>query len=119
PSLKNNLQECLSLIRFNHIFSVDFSHKVKLFAQILPGNLYEVLPHHYLAPGNHTKDVDAKPIRGTSFDCELLNFRQISQINSWIIGNEGALNFSGLHKYKLLLRGSRDGFTPSDFHRLC
>jgi len=37
----------------------------------------------------------------------------------WIIGNEGTPKFSDSHEYKLLLRGSRDGFTSSDFHRLC
>src|SRR5438309_5894336 len=35
------------------------------------------------------------------------------------ISTRGTPDFSGLHEYKLLLRGSRDGFTPSDFHRLC
>src|SRR6185369_15421821 len=120
-TLHNTLQECLSLIRFYHISSVDFYHKVKPFARILPGNLYENLLHHYLVPGSHTKDAAAKPIRGTGtgIDSRLLNFQQVSQIDSWIIGNEGTPKFSGLYEYKLLLRGSRDGFSASDFHRLC
>src|SRR4051812_23379017 len=100
----------------SHLFSGFLS---KPFAQILPDNLYEDLLHHYLVPGSHKKDAETKPTRGPSIDSELFNSQNIWQIDSWIIGNEGTPDFTRLHEYKLLLRGSRDGFTPTDFHRLC
>src|SRR6185369_9565309 len=63
-NLKNTLQEFLPFIRFYHISSVDFYYKVKPFARILPGNLYENLLHYYLVPDSHENDVTAQPIRG-------------------------------------------------------
>ena len=116
-TLQNTLQECLPLIRFYHISSIDFYHKVKPFARILPGTLYEDLLHHYLVPGSHENDVKSQPIRrNTNIDSKLLDSNNLSQIDSWI---KSTPNTIGPLEYKLLLRGSRDGFTPSDFHRLC
>jgi hypothetical protein len=80
-ALRNTLKECLSLIRFYYIFSVNFYHKVKPFAQILPENLYENILHHYRVPCSHKKDAETKPVRGTG-TTELLNSRNISQIDS-------------------------------------
>src|SRR5438270_10623021 len=87
-TLKNTLQEFLPLIRFYHISSVDFYHKVKPFARILPDNLYEDLLHHYLVPGSHENDVKTLPIRiaGTNIDYKLLDAHNLSQIDSWIKG---------------------------------
>jgi len=114
-TLQNTLQECLPLIRFYHISSVDFYHEVKPFSRILPANLYEDLLHHYLVRGSHDNDVTAQGIR-RKIDSKLLNHHNLLQIDSWI---KATPNFSGFPGYKLILRGSRDGFTPSDFHRLC
>ncbi|KAG9298417.1 hypothetical protein G9A89_008681, partial [Geosiphon pyriformis] len=44
----------------NNISSVDFYHKVKPFARILTGTLYEVLLHHYLVPGSYQKSAKTK-----------------------------------------------------------
>jgi len=93
-TLENTLQECLHLIRFYHISSVDFYHKVKPFARILPGTLYEDLLHHYLVPGSHEKDMTARLLR--TFDSKLLNSHNLSQINSWI---KETPDFSGSRKY--------------------
>ncbi|KAG9286911.1 hypothetical protein G9A89_000040 [Geosiphon pyriformis] len=100
-ALKEYIEGLLPLIRFFNISSVDFYNKVKPFARILPGTLYEDLLHHYLVPGSHQKSVDAQPLR-SNVDSKLLQSHNIKQLNHW-----------------LLLQGSRDGFTPADFHRLC
>ena len=82
-ALQNTLQECLPLIRFYDISSVDFYHKVKPFSRILPGTLYEDLLHHYLVPGSHENDVKTKPVRrDIKIDSKLLNYHCISKIDS-------------------------------------
>ncbi|KAG9298443.1 hypothetical protein G9A89_008707 [Geosiphon pyriformis] len=118
-AFKESIERLLPLIRFFHISSVDFYHKVKPFARILPGTLYEDLLHHYLVPGSYQKSVDAQPFRSTV--SKLLKLHNIKQLDHWIQGKNKNTPFESKlgNDFKLLLRGSRDGFTPADFHRLC
>ncbi|KAG9298446.1 hypothetical protein G9A89_008710 [Geosiphon pyriformis] len=117
---KESIERFLPLIRFFNISSVDFYHKVKPFARILPGTLYEDLLHHYLVPGSHQESIDARPLR-LNIDSNLLQPHNIKQLDHWIQGKNENTPFKGQlrNNFKLLLRGSRDGFTPADFHRLC
>ncbi|KAG9289080.1 hypothetical protein G9A89_022389 [Geosiphon pyriformis] len=119
-AFKESIERLLPLIRFFHISSVDFYHKVKPFARILPGTLYEDLLHHYLVPGSHQKSVDAQPLR-SNLNSVLLQPHNIKQLDHWIQGKEENTPFEDQREndFKLLFRGSRDGFTPADFHRLC
>ncbi|KAG9283999.1 hypothetical protein G9A89_005328 [Geosiphon pyriformis] len=122
-AFKESIERLLPLIRFFNISSVDFYHKVKPFARILPGTLYEDLLHHYLVPGSHQKSVDAQPLRLTrsNIDTKLLKSQNIKQLDHWIQGKDENTPFGNQlgNNFKLLLRGSRDGYTPADFHRLC
>ncbi|CAG8541383.1 9306_t:CDS:2 [Acaulospora morrowiae] len=51
----------------------------------------------------------------------LLKYSDIRQIDSWINGNDTAQTslVPITHKYNLICRGSRDGFTADNFHRIC
>ncbi|KAG9285286.1 hypothetical protein G9A89_001420 [Geosiphon pyriformis] len=122
-AFKESIGELLPLIRFFNISSVDYYYKVKPFARILPGTLYEDLLHHYLVPGSHQKSVDAQPLRvsRSNFDSKLLQSHNINQLDHWIQGKDENNSFENRleNDFKLLLRGSRDGFSPNDFHRLC
>ncbi|KAG9305127.1 hypothetical protein G9A89_001237 [Geosiphon pyriformis] len=122
-AFKESIERILPLIRFFNISSVDFYHKVKPFARILPGTLYEDLLHHYLVPGSHQKSLDAQPLRfsGSNIDSELLQSHNIRQLDHWILGKDENKSFENqlANDFKLSLRGSRDGFTSADFHRLC
>ncbi|KAG9292154.1 hypothetical protein G9A89_005298 [Geosiphon pyriformis] len=121
-AFKESIEELLPLIRFFNISSVDFYHKVKPFARILPGTLYEDLLHHYL-PGSRQISIDAKPLRFSQLKIEsvLLQPHNIKQLDHWIQGRDENTPFQNRlgNDFKLLLRGSRDGFSPNDFHRLC
>ncbi|KAG9305269.1 hypothetical protein G9A89_003353 [Geosiphon pyriformis] len=119
-AFKESIERLLPLIRFFNISSVDFYHKVKPFARILPGTLYEDLLHHYLVPGSHQKSVDAQPLR-SNLNSKLLRLHNIKQLDHWIEGKDENTPFEDQlrNDFQLLLRGSRDGFTPADFHRLC
>ncbi|KAG9288961.1 hypothetical protein G9A89_019583 [Geosiphon pyriformis] len=122
-AFKEAIERLLPLIRFFNISSVNFYHKVKPFARILPGTLYEDLLHHYLVPGSHQESVDAQPLRcsRSNIDSKILQSHNIRQLDHWIQGKDENTPFENQlgNDFKLLLRGSRDGFTPADFHRLC
>ncbi|KAG9292503.1 hypothetical protein G9A89_001576 [Geosiphon pyriformis] len=119
-AFKESIKGLLPLIRFFNISSVNFYHKVKPFARILPGTLYEDLLHHYLVPGSHQESVDAQPLR-SNIESRLLKSHNIKQLDNWIQGKDENTpsEYQVRNDFKLLLRGSRDGFTPADFHRLC
>ncbi|KAG9300139.1 hypothetical protein G9A89_001269 [Geosiphon pyriformis] len=122
-AFKESIERLLPLIRFFNISSVDFYHKVKPFARILPGTFYEDLLHHYLVPGSHQKSVDAQPLRRprSNIDSKLLQSHNMKQLDHWIQSKDTNIPFENQlgNDFKLLLRGTRDGFTPADFHRLC
>ncbi|KAG9307825.1 hypothetical protein G9A89_023390 [Geosiphon pyriformis] len=119
-AFKESIERLLPLIRFFNISSINFYHKVKPFARILPGTLYEDLLHHYLVPGSQQKSQDDQPLRSNT-DSRLLQLQNVKRLDRWIQGKNKNTPFEdrlGNH-FNLLLRGSRDGFAPADFHRLC
>ncbi|KAG9300488.1 hypothetical protein G9A89_010114 [Geosiphon pyriformis] len=78
---------------------------------------------NWIVPGSHQKSVDAQPLRfsRSNFDSRLLQSHNIKQLDHWIQGKDEntPLEDQLENEFKLLLRGSRDGFSPNDFHRLC
>ncbi|KAG9303006.1 hypothetical protein G9A89_006223 [Geosiphon pyriformis] len=56
-----------------------------------------------------------------NIDSKLLQWHNVKQLDHWIQGKDENTPFEDQfgNDFKLLLRGSRDGFTPADFHRLC
>ncbi|KAG9306455.1 hypothetical protein G9A89_003565 [Geosiphon pyriformis] len=121
-AFKGSIEELLPLIRFFHISSAVFYHKVKPFGRILPRTLYEDLLHHYLVPGSQQKSVDAQPFRlQLDIESKLLYLHNVRQLDHWVQDKDNNTPFQNQlgNSFDLLLRGSRDGFTPDDFHRLC
>ncbi|KAG9305343.1 hypothetical protein G9A89_007838 [Geosiphon pyriformis] len=119
-AFKESIERLLPLIRFFNISSVDFYHKVKPFARILPGTLNEDLLHHYLVPDSQQKSANVRPLR-SNIDSKLLQSHNIKQLDNWIQGKDENIRseYQVRNDFNLLLRGSRDGFTPANFHRLC
>jgi hypothetical protein len=112
------IQQCLPLVRFFHISSVDFYHHVKPFVSILPNTLYEDLLHHYLVPDSETAKVSEFPSRSFVPCDSHIQSHHMKQIVQWIKDQDPSFRTTK-PKFNLLLRGRRDGFTPQDFHRLC
>ncbi|KAG9305339.1 hypothetical protein G9A89_007834 [Geosiphon pyriformis] len=119
-AFKESIERLLPLIRFFNISSVDFYHKVKPFVKILPGTLNEDLLHYYLIPDSQQKSVNIRPLR-SNIDLKLLQSHNIKQLDNWIQGKDENIRseYQVRNDFKLLLRGSRDGFTPANFHQLC
>ncbi|EXX63173.1 hypothetical protein RirG_154780 [Rhizophagus irregularis DAOM 197198w] len=123
-TMENSLQYCLPLIRFYSLSSKDFLGKVRPYKKLLKHQLYEDLLGYYL-------DLESKPSnnflppRNGKFDSKIVNLNIISQISKWIDKVDSNSKFVHTrelylpYELKLLLRGSRDGFTPNKFHSLC
>ncbi|PKK70381.1 hypothetical protein RhiirC2_779767 [Rhizophagus irregularis] len=108
--------------------SKEFSQKVRPYKKLLRRQIYENLLNSHLDP-------DIKPIdnillpRNIRFDgiidSKIIDLNMASIISRWINKVDVNCNFSYLresylpYKFQLLLRGSRDGFTPKRFHELC
>jgi len=58
-------------------------------------------------------------------DSQIINFNIVSTVSKWVNELDNNNKFAYFrqsylpYRFKLLLRGSRDGFTPKKFHELC
>ncbi|EXX75188.1 uncharacterized protein OCT59_007703 [Rhizophagus irregularis] len=125
-TMENTLQHCLSLIRFFSLSSKEFLEKVRPYKRLIKHQFYEDLLNSHLDPNSEPNDNILPPrnIRiGSIIDSKIVdNLNIISTISRWIDKLDARNNFAYLkepYKFQLLLRGSRDGFTPKKFHELC
>ena len=127
-TMENTLQHCLSLIRFFSLSSKEFLQKVRPYKKLLKCQHYEDLVNSYMDPDSKPNENILLP-RNIRFDeiidSKIVNLSIVSIISRCIDKIDVNCNFSHLrelylpYKFKLLLRGSRDGFTPKNFHILC
>ncbi len=127
-AMENTLQNCLPLIRFFSFSSKEFTQKVRPYKKLLKHQFYEDLVNSYMNPDSEPIENILLP-RNTNIDgiidSSIVNLNIVSIISRWIdkvdINSKFAysreLYFP--YKFKLLLRGSRDGFNPKKFHSLC
>ncbi|GES93617.1 hypothetical protein GLOIN_2v1773702 [Rhizophagus clarus] len=127
-AMKNTLQHCLPLIRFFSLSSKEFLQKVDPYKKLLKPQLYKDLLNSYMNPDSIPDDNISLPrnihIDGV-IDSIIVNLNIVSVISRWIDKVDVNCKFSHLrefylpYKFKLLIRGSRDGFTAKKFHTLC
>ncbi|CAB4436733.1 unnamed protein product [Rhizophagus irregularis] len=126
--MENTLQHCLPLMRFFSLSSEDFFQKVRPYKKLLKRQLYEELLESYLNPSSEPNDNILLPrsrnIDGI-IDSKIVNLNIVSLISRWIDKIDTKSKYAYArelylpYEFKLLLRGSRDGFTPKKFHELC
>jgi hypothetical protein len=121
--METTLQNLLPLIRLFGLSSRDFLRKVRPYRKLLKRQLYEDLLEYHLDPEIERNNLSFP--RSNDLDSKIVNINIVSIISKWInkkdIRNK-SIRKSDLYlpyKLKLLLRGSRDGFTPKKFHTLC
>ena len=126
--MKITLQNCLPLIRFFSLSSEEFVQKVRPYKKLLNHQLYEELLNSYLDPNSEPSDNVSLPRSRNMdkiIDSKLINSNIVSLVSRWIDKIDIKSKFAYTrelylpYKFKLLLRGSRDGFTPERFHTLC
>ncbi|CAG8576747.1 578_t:CDS:2 [Funneliformis caledonium] len=120
--LSEKVEKCLPSIRFLHISSGDFYKRIKPFAPIIPVELYEDILQYHLVPEHQPSENLIQPKRVT-IDSVIIERKHAALIANWIDGKdcetekENCLN--NPYEFKLLHRGSRDGFTGIEFHQKC
>ncbi|CAG8461357.1 12063_t:CDS:2 [Acaulospora colombiana] len=122
-ALEFTLRRCIPLIRFVNITSGDFFHKVRNpYRKLLPVELEEQILQYHLDPDSRMhnvllpRNITSEPIESTIIDS-----RHATLISNWIDRMDGKLDFQrkNPYKFKLLIRGSRDGFSAEAFHSRC
>uniref|UniRef100_U9UAB3 TLDc domain-containing protein n=1 Tax=Rhizophagus irregularis (strain DAOM 181602 / DAOM 197198 / MUCL 43194) TaxID=747089 RepID=U9UAB3_RHIID len=60
-----------------------------------------------------------KETSSKSIDSKIITIQHAELISKWIDKLEIADKMKNSYEFKLILRGSRDGFSPSKFHEIC
>jgi hypothetical protein len=119
-ALKNTLQQCIPFIKFLEFTSKDFSNKVLPYKKIIPEKLYDDSIKYFLDnPNSRPKPRVIKRIGSKNIDSKIVTIQHAELISKWIDRLEITDELKNLYEFKLILRGSRDGFTPEEFHKIC
>jgi hypothetical protein len=120
-ALKNTLQNFIPLIRFYNLTPNEFMDKVYPYKKILPKELRDKLirdfiiqPNTKLEPKTVTKEISSK-----SIDSRIITLQHSELISKWIDKLEITDKIKNLYEFKLIFRGSRDGFSSRKFHEIC
>ncbi|CAG8515121.1 6331_t:CDS:2 [Paraglomus occultum] len=119
-TMQSRLSRCISLIRYFQISPADFCDRVRPYAKILPEDLHEDILRFHLKSSQQVRSV-ILPARIQGIDSNIIKPRHAALIACWIDRKEGNSSTCERIRYefKLLLRGSRDGFTAAAFHNRC
>ncbi|EXX56278.1 uncharacterized protein OCT59_020366 [Rhizophagus irregularis] len=127
-TLKNTLQQLIPFIRFYNLTSKEFSDKVFPYMKILPEDLCLDLLKTFLnlSDPNSKPSDKSKPrinkkinLRNIDIDSTIITHEHAELISKWIEKLEITDQLTSSFEFKLLFRGSRDGFTPKKFHEFC
>ncbi|CAI2193018.1 14100_t:CDS:2, partial [Funneliformis geosporum] len=135
-ALGDTLEPFITLIKFTEMDSEEFLSEVRPWKKCLdyidPDFYTQVLEYRQLPAINVTSKLfnlllevrDRRHIK--EIDSNLITPSDATLIANWIyeVSSSNGINFSSqedgpLFEFKLLLRGSRDGFTPEEFHTRC
>src|SRR6266498_4248728 len=127
--LKITLQQCIPFIRFYNLTSKEFSDKVLPYKKILSKELYKELLKYFLDPDCKSSDKSKskeppiikriKGIDSTHIDSIIITNKHSELIFKWIDRIDIENELKSPYEFRLLLRGSRDGFTYDKFHEIC
>ncbi|RIB26223.1 hypothetical protein C2G38_305025 [Gigaspora rosea] len=127
-SLKTTLQNCLPHIRYFQMSGKDIIINVQPYQQILEKKLWKDIMKKYMANEQIASTVlppriilkPKLPTRTVGSFSTVINEAHAAEIVSWIDKKDITyLAKYNPYEFKLLLRGSRDGFTNISFWNLC
>ncbi|CAG8435010.1 4366_t:CDS:2 [Scutellospora calospora] len=122
--LKSGLANIIPLIRFEHISKRDLYNTVKPFSEILPKQVLSKISIQ--ANENSVNEINftnlniSTPKRFQQIDSTIISVSHLSQISDWIKGESCCDSLQSISfNFTLILRASRDGYSPKTFHRWC
>jgi hypothetical protein len=116
-TLKNSLQNCILFIRFYNLTSDEFSDEILPYKKIFPKELYKNSLKYFLSSNKKSKPrmTNKKII----IDSKIITSQHIELISKWIDRLKITDEIKNAYNFKLLSRGSRDGFGAKKFHEIC
>ncbi|CAG8602006.1 2180_t:CDS:2 [Ambispora gerdemannii] len=119
-AMEKTLHECIPLLRFFEMSPPEFYDNVRPFKQLLPIELYEGLVRSHYKP-QLPRQCAVLPPRSPRIDSTIVSSKHITMISHWIEGGSGKppTYHKPRFQFKLLYRGTRDGFTPRAFRSKC
>ncbi|EXX58784.1 hypothetical protein RirG_194750 [Rhizophagus irregularis DAOM 197198w] len=120
-TLKNTLQQIIPLIKFYNLTPSEFADKVYPYKKIIPKELRDKLIRDFIIqPSNKPESKTiSKEISPESIDSRIITFQHVELISKWIDKLKTTDKVKNLYEFKLILRGSRDGFSSHKFHEIC
>ncbi|PKK59466.1 hypothetical protein RhiirC2_857328 [Rhizophagus irregularis] len=110
-----NISPEIFQIILSNISSREFSEEVLPYKKILPKEFYMDLLKKFLNLHPDSKLTDNLK----NIDSEIITFQHIELISKWIDKLDITDKSTSLHEFKLILRGTRDGFESNKFHEIC
>ncbi|RHZ74168.1 hypothetical protein Glove_227g146 [Diversispora epigaea] len=118
--LKNKISNLLNLVGFTGISSKDFYYKVWPYKGILPIELSDEIVRFHLDPDLQSSKLSPMArFPALNLDSKIINAKHLAMISHWIDKKTGNPGTNIDKEFKLIFRGTRDGFTPSSFHKKC
>ncbi|EXX52176.1 uncharacterized protein OCT59_000903 [Rhizophagus irregularis] len=120
-TLRGTLQQLIPFIKFFNLNHKEFLNKVYPYKKILPKDLRENLIKNFIDQPNNKLEskIITKEINPKSIDSRIITNQHAELISKWIDKLEITDNMKNSYEFKLILRGSRDGFLSSKFHEIC
>ncbi|UZO02471.1 uncharacterized protein OCT59_020951 [Rhizophagus irregularis] len=115
--LKNTLQQFIPFIKFNNLTSSEFSSEVLPYKKALPKELYKDLLRIFLNLNPNIRPNDKSKVQ--SINSDIITFQHAELISKWIDKLDITDKPTSSCEFKLILRGSRDGFESDIFHERC
>src|SRR5438309_1749448 len=111
-----------SIIRFYNLTSDEFLEKVYPYKKVLPKELREDLIKYSIGsnkPSDKSRPRGINKIISANVDSKIISDKHVELISKWINKVDTSEKPSTLYEFKLMLRGSRDGFDSEKFHEIC
>ncbi|CAG8490133.1 6481_t:CDS:2 [Acaulospora colombiana] len=121
-ALSDTLSQYIPLIRFFDISSSDFYDWVRPYDKILPKDLNEDIVRYHFKPGSIPHSIVLPPRdQGMNLDSLIIKPIHARLICGWIDGKDilGPTYVKATYDFRLLVRGTRDGFDATTFHTRC
>ncbi|RIB07207.1 hypothetical protein C2G38_2252770 [Gigaspora rosea] len=129
-SLKITLKICLPHIRYFQIPADEVLDKIRPYKKILEKNLWDDIMAKFASPNKPVTSTilpprkklttQLPPRKSVSIPSSIINLEHAVEISSWIDRRSTTYDITEIpYEFKLLLKGSRDGFDAKTFHKLC
>ncbi|GBB92838.1 hypothetical protein RclHR1_20630004 [Rhizophagus clarus] len=120
-SLKVTLKRCITFIKFTKFTSKEFLDNAYPYKKIFPEELYENSIKYFLGrpEPQRTEPQVIKEIESKIIDSKIITIQHAELISKWIDRLENTNELKNSYEFKLIFRGSRDGFTADEFHKIC